>query len=107
MDFTSCHIIPPLKGISSRILIRSGFRRVRKQLGIFQLRLVLTLPGGLGTVLDMPSYFHDRDATSFRSLTFPVHNLHLFLHKAEVSVGVYFSKEMTRDSSDRQSVMYV
>ena len=31
MDFTSCHIIPPLKGISSRNLTRSGFRRVIHQ----------------------------------------------------------------------------
>ena len=53
------------------------------------------------------SYLHDRDVTLFTLLTFSIHILHWFLHQIEIWVDVYLSKGMTRDSSDRQGVMYV
>ncbi|KAL4582217.1 hypothetical protein LXL04_006760 [Taraxacum kok-saghyz] len=88
--FTSCHIIPPLKGISSRNLTRSAFRRVRKQLGIFQLHLILTLPGEFCAASGFPSNFHNRDAALFQHLDLPIQDFHWFLHEVEFWVDLYF-----------------
>ncbi|KAL4583277.1 hypothetical protein LXL04_007847 [Taraxacum kok-saghyz] len=86
----TCHIIPHLKGNLSQNLTRSGFRRLSKQLGIFQLHLVLTLPGELWAAPGVPSNFHNRDATLFKLLDLLIHDFHGFLHEVEVWVDLYF-----------------
>ncbi|KAL4565399.1 hypothetical protein LXL04_029493 [Taraxacum kok-saghyz] len=66
MKFDGCHIIPLLKGISSRNLACSKLRSV------------------FGT----PSNFDNRDSTLFQPFDFPIHDLDRFFHKVEFFVDL-------------------
>ena len=64
-----------------KFLTSSGFDRVAEKMRVFQLHLVLALPGKLWSALGTPSNFYDRDSALLKPFDFPIYDLDWFLHK--------------------------
>ncbi|KAL4567552.1 hypothetical protein LXL04_023139 [Taraxacum kok-saghyz] len=65
-----------------------GFISVSEKMRVFQLHLVLALPGKLWSALSAPSNLHDRDSTLFQPFDFPIHDLNWFFHEVEFFVDL-------------------
>ncbi|KAL4557443.1 hypothetical protein LXL04_035620 [Taraxacum kok-saghyz] len=61
---------------------------VSVKMRVFQLHLILALPGKLWSTLGAPSNFHDRDSTLLQTFDFPIHDLNWFLHEVEFFVDL-------------------
>ena len=79
---------PLVKGISSRNLTCSGFLRVSEKMRVFQLHLVLALPGKLWSALSALSNLYDRGSTLLQPFDFPIRDLNWFLHEVEFFVDL-------------------
>src|ERR1043165_9048033 len=85
---TRCHIIPTLKGISTRDSFRFSSNMPRfkrafwKKMRILSFHLILPFPCELRFTIRVPTDFNDADFTPTKATNLVVENLDWFLHDA-------------------------
>src|ERR1044071_7931824 len=89
-----CHIIPTLKGISTRDSFRFSsnmprFKRaLRKEMRILRFHLILPFPCELRSTVRVPTDFNDADFTPTEATNLVVENLDRFLHNAKMIINL-------------------